>query len=195
MRAGRLLAGGGGLFLLLLGGSGRSTPVAGARLPDMVATLPQALTVKRSGGRQFRPGFRLSSENIARVTGEGGHFQLGFRSAGENIGAGPLVLEGVRAGGSAVMSVEQLITRADGSIERHPVPAVMHYDNSGGHSHWHYKGFMVYELRDAYGANLVRPAHKTGFCLGDRYEVKMKSILWNAPDQAIYTGHCGLTPG
>lgn len=168
MWTGRLLAGGGAALLLLFGAFGWPAPAASARLPDLVATLPQSFSLQ---------------------TDEDGRIQLGFRSSGENIGAGPLILEGTREDGSAEMSVEQLVTRTDGSIERHPVPAVLHYENSSDHSHWHYDDFMAYELRDTDSGDLVRPAHKTGFCLGDRY--KIDSHLPDAPSQAVYTEDCG----
>jgi hypothetical protein len=138
-------------------------------LPDLVAAPPQMLSVE---------------------TGENGHFLLGFRWAGENIGAGPLILEGTRAPDSPVMFVEKLIVSLDGSIERRPVTATMHYRQSQDHSHWHYDDLITYELYDATRGNLAAPAHKTGFCLGDRFDAVFEPT--GEPATPFYTGNCEL---
>jgi hypothetical protein len=93
-QVGKLLTGGGAVFMLILGGSSGLPAVASARLPDLLATLPGDLRLKRGEDGPFRLGVRPAGENIGAGTrAEDGHFWLGFRSAGENIGAGPLILE------------------------------------------------------------------------------------------------------
>ena len=123
-----------------------------ALLPDLSPQSPGHLTVRavhRDGRRRFR---------------------LGFRSAADNVGSGPLVVEARRdSRRQSILVTTQVVTRADGSGERRPLPARLRYVHSADHSHWHYLGFMRYELRRPGGGRRLGRDHKTGFCLGDRY--------------------------
>ena len=125
---------------------------SGALLPDLSPQSPGQLTVRavqRDGRRRFR---------------------LGFRSAADNVGSGPLVVEARRdPRRQSILATTQVVARADGSVERRPLPARLRYVHSADHSHWHYLGFMRYELRRPGGGLRLGRDHKTGFCLGDRY--------------------------
>ena len=57
------------------------------------------------------------------------------------------------------------------------------------HQHWHFLGVERYELRTPEG-RLVRPAEKTGFCLGDRYEISTLDLPREPPAPAL-TRECG----
>jgi hypothetical protein len=123
-----------------------------ALLPDLSPQSPGQLTVRavqRDGRRRFR---------------------LGFRSAADNVGSGPLVVEARRdSRRQSILVTTQVVTRADGSVERRALPARLRYVHSADHSHWHYLGFMHYELHRPGGGRRLGRDHKTGFCLGDRY--------------------------
>lgn len=122
------------------------------------------------------------------TTGEP-RFFLGFASAAGNIGEGPLVVDGSRAGASEPrMSLVQQIDRSDGSRRTVALRAELQYFASPTHSHWHMLGFMRYELRGAKGG-AVRRDHKAGFCLGDRYRVQL--LLDGTPNSALYDDECG----
>ena len=69
-----------------------------------------------------------------------------------------------------------------------PVTAKLRYVRSADHEHWHMLDFMRYELRRANG-KLVAPDRKTGFCLGDRYEIQLQ--LGRAEPEPTYTEECG----
>jgi hypothetical protein len=112
--------------------AGSPTGGSDALLPDLSPQSPGQLTVRavqRDGRRRFR---------------------LGFRSAADNVGSGPLVVGARRdSRRQSILVTTQVVARADGSVERRPLPARLRYVHSAGH-------------------RLGRD-HKTGFCLGDRY--------------------------
>ena len=99
-------------------------------------------------------------------------FFLGFESAAGNLGDGPLIVLGSRPNMRVrTMQVTQEIQRTDGSARSLGVATRLRYVRSPDHSHWRLLGFMRYELRRADGS-LVGPDRKTGFCLGNRYEIR-----------------------
>jgi glucose/arabinose dehydrogenase len=154
-----------------------STPEATAesqRLPDLDQAAPSDLVITRAGPRT-RPVYRL-----------------GFASAVENVGDGPLIINAHRPrAGIETMVGDQLIERDGAPPEVIPGAGRLRYVVSPDHRHWHLLGFDRYELRRAgQRAPAVRD-RKTGFCLGDRYPVAGRRPP-AAPPSAVYTGRCGL---
>jgi len=158
-------------------GSSSAGAATGERLPDLDQEVPSELAI--------------------RVGVADGHhvYELCFRSAVVNVGAGPLLVSGARRDRKTdEMVVNQLIARAGGP--RRAVRAVgrMRYVTSRGHQHWHYLEFDRYELRPADPESASpRPIvsdRKTGFCLGDRYRTT-GHFRARPPDQPAYTGGCG----
>jgi hypothetical protein len=152
------------------------SPAGGARslLPDLSPQSPRQLTVRavqRGGSRRF---------------------MLGFRSAADNLGAGPLVVEARRdARRPSLLATTQVVTRRDGSEVRHTLPARLRYVHSADHSHWHYLGFMRYELRRPGGGRRLGRDRKTGFCLGDRYPTPSHRPLRGRRGLAAFASECG----
>jgi Lysyl oxidase len=144
-------------------------------LPDLDQALPSSLSVIQ----------------------EGDAYRLTFASAVDNVGLGPLFVEGTRPDREAPsMTVRQLVRRADGSERSLLVPGRIRYVRSETHSHWHLLGFDRYELRRASDGGLVVPDRKTGFCLGDRYDTNTRVRIENEPEEALLTGECGRgSPG
>ena len=105
-----------------------------------------------------------------------GRLLLVFASAVDNVGPGPLVVEGRRVAG--VMRAWQVI-----GSRRYALTTALHYVRSQTHQHWHLVAFERYELRRA-GA-LVGRDRKTGFCLNDAYETRALNRL------PRWTGECG----
>jgi hypothetical protein len=105
-----------------------------------------------------------------------GRTLLVFGSAVDNIGAGPLVVEGRRTGN--IMRASQVV-----GGRRYALPTPLRYVHSATHQHWHLLAFERYGLRRA-GA-IVGLDHKTGFCLNDAYETH---ALNRGPR---WTGECG----
>jgi Lysyl oxidase len=153
------------------------SPAGGPRimLPDLSPQSPGQLTVRavpRDGLRRFR---------------------LGFRSAADNLGPGALLVEARRhRRRRSLLATTQVVTRGDGSLERRPLPASLSYVRSAGHSHWHYLGFMRYELRRPDGGRRLGRDHKTGFCLGDRYPTPSTRPLRGRRSPAAFSEtNCG----
>jgi hypothetical protein len=143
-------------------------------LPDLDQEMPDSLQVTTD-----------SSGAVPR-------FHLGFTSAVDNRGAGPLIITGHRASeADPQMVADQTIQQSDGSTRTVPDVGRLQYVYSEDHDHWHYLGFDHYELRRASDYKLVAPDQKTGFCLGDRYDTNPNSIIPGKPSQPFYTGYCG----
>lgn len=126
---------------------------------------------------------------ISLVERDGGE-RLVFLSAVENVGAGPLVVSGRRSAAEREMHATQLVRRSDGSTEPVPLRARLRFVVSETHRHWHLLGFETYELRTVERETLGRD-HKTGFCLGDRYDASMSTHLPGEPARAFWTQECG----
>src|SRR5688572_26354900 len=90
------------------------------------------------------------------IVQEGDTYRLVFASAVDNVGRGPLLVEGERPDRSQrVMDVRQLVRRSDGSTRERAVEGEIRYVRSETHAHWHLLGFERYELRDAESGELV----------------------------------------
>lgn len=144
-------------------------------LPDLDVVAPSGLVVRTD-----------------RTTGQT-RFLLGFESAANNVGAGPLVIRGARPGlGQAVMRADQVVTGADGTQSVVPGVGTLRYVVDPTHQHWHLMPFMRYELRRERGFRLARPDAKSGFCLGDRYVTDPDVRLSGEPVVPVYNTNCGL---
>ena len=157
---------------------GVSSPSAGPPLlPDLDQEAPSRLMINMAG---------TASKPV---------YQLGFRSAVRNVGDGALVISGSRPDGSVdTMVADQAIVRRGSPQQLVRGVGRLRYVVSPDHRHWHMLGFEHYELRRPDGRVLVRD-RKTGFCLGDRYEVTDRALPAKAPKKR-YTSRCGLgAPG
>ena len=145
------------------------------QLPDLDQAVPSTLSIEQVGDA----------------------YRLTFASAVDNVGLGPLLVEGSRPDrGTRNMTVRQLVRRADGSTRSIVVPIPLRYVRSETHAHWHLLGFERYELRRAANGRLVTPDRKTGFCLGDRYDANSRVRIENEPEEAVWTQNCGRgSPG
>ena len=154
--------------LLLAACGGRHGGPPPELLPDLDQAPPSAISVVERDGRE----------------------RLVFLSAVENVGAGPLVVRGRRGTAQREMQATQLVRRSDGSTATVPLRARLRFVVSETHRHWHLLGFETYELRTVAGQTLGRD-HKTGFCLGDRYDASRSTHLPGEPARAFWTQECG----
>ena len=93
------------------------------------------------------------------------------------------------------MDATQLVTRSDGSTLRRADVGRLRYTLETTHQHWHLLRFERYELRRAGRGKAAVSDRKSGFCLGDRYAVRSRSLP-TAPAEPVYTSRCGLAdPG
>lgn len=142
------------------------------------AALLAATAGAGGGSPELLPDLTVQAPTDVGVRRERGRFRLGFESAADNVGDGPLTVDGDRQRPDARrLAGTQLIEHADGSETRIPLAAKLRYVRSSDHSHWHYLGFMRYTLRSPRTGEIVARDHKTGFCLGDRYRTQTDSPL------------------
>jgi Lysyl oxidase len=150
------------------------------------------LLLRDEGPEELLPDLDQAVPSKVEIVAEGDTYRLVFASAVDNVGAGPLVIEGERPNhGTPAMAVRQLVRRTDGSARERDVPGEIRYVRSEDHEHWHLLGFESYELRRAGDGTLVEPDAKTGFCLGDRYETDESARLPGEPRAAVWTEECG----
>jgi hypothetical protein len=144
-------------------------------LPDLEIAAPSELVVRKD-----------------RTTGKT-RFLLGFQSAADNVGAGPLMIRGAREGlEQAEMRADQIVVGDDGSQSLIPGVGTLRYVVDPTHQHWHLTPFMRYELRRDRDFRLARPDTKSGFCLGDRYVTDPSARLRGEPALPVYATNCGL---
>ena len=135
------------------------------------------LLLRDDGPEELLPDLDQAVPAELEIVEEGDSYRLVFASAVDNVGSGPLLIEGGRRGRETpAMKVRQLVRRTDGGARMRELPGEIRYARTKTHEHWHLLGFEVYELRAAGEGTLVRPSEKTGFCLGDRYEPGLLSL-------------------
>ena len=136
-------------------------------LPDLDQQAPSGLIVKADKGR----------------------IKLGFTSAVDNIGAGPMHIRGTRGVGERTMRAEQLIETKTGS--RVVVRGVgrLAFEPHPPHHHWHLEPYATYELYRASDGAWVGRDGKSGFCLLDRWgrALKRPGLVVDVPH---FTGDC-----
>lgn len=139
---------------------GQREASASELLPDIVPAAPQGLRVASNGN---------------------GEFLLSFDTAFDNLGTGPLHIDGHRRDTSGPMVADQVVARSDGSTKLNPGVGEIRFVESEDHRHWHFFRFMRYELVRASDGAVVAPDQKTGFCLGDRYNTDPDTRLPGEP--------------
>jgi hypothetical protein len=136
--------------------SDAGTPLVGPRelLPDLDQRAPFRLTVAGT--------------------------KLGFASATDNVGEGPIWIRGSRPQAVGAMRADQLVRMTDGTVRLYDDAGRLRYTHSPSHSHWHVLDFQRYELRTLDGELIVRD-RKSGFCLADHYGLARRRV-------AVFTG-------
>jgi Lysyl oxidase len=135
-----------GLILVSFGVILSTAGVASAAelLPDMDQLAPSNLNVQSVGSEEH----------------------LGFDSTVQNVGAGPLRIQGSRSSTTVSdMTASQIVDQSGGGSVTYSAVGVIRYVVGGGHSHWHLLNFESYELHRTDGSTVGRD-RKTGFCLG-----------------------------
>ena len=148
--------------------------------------------LRDDGPEELLPDLDQAVPAELEIVEEGDSYRLVFASAVDNVGRGPLLIDGERPGlETPAMRVRQLVRRTDGAARMRELPGEIRYARTETHEHWHLLGFEVYELRAAGEGTLVRPSEKTGFCLGDRYQTEKGARVEGKPERAIWTDECG----
>jgi lysyl oxidase len=168
----------------------RVIPAAAAIAAMVPATL--ALGGPPLQGEQLLPDLDQAAPYGLRLAHGRDGWQLGFASAVANLGSGPLIIDGRRLSRTEeTMTASQVIHRTEGPHEVVRHVGRLRYTRSPDHEHWHLLRFDRYELRRPGGHRAVVRDRKSGFCLGDRYDVD-DMPLPAAPPEPVYTSRCGL---
>ncbi len=126
---------------------------------------------------ELLPDFDQRAPRGLVVTGTRGSFKLGFVSATDNVGRGPVRIVGRRASRRIpTMRAHQLIQLAAGGTRIEPDVGLIRYTWSSSHSHWHLLRFQTYELRRARDFRLVVRDRKSGFCLADHWGLAARRV-------------------
>jgi len=142
-------------------------PARSARPPDLDQRVPRDLVVRAAGGRRF---------------------VLGFTSATDNLGLGPLWLRARRPTRTEPMLVQQLVQHERGSPTTLRGVGVLRYESHPPHRHWHLDDFVRYELLSLDGRVAVRD-RKSGFCLIDRWGLA-RQVRGIEPALPRFVGDC-----
>ncbi len=147
---------------------GTARPVEGTEGdtdPDWANAAPALVP----GPRELLPDLdQRAPEDLVAIARAGGFF-LGFTSAVDNLGAGPLRIRGWRSRGMARMRADQVIELRGGGTRVVRDVGTLLYQTHPPHRHWHFQEFENYELRRAGDHAIVGRDRKSGFCLVDRY--------------------------
>ena len=122
-------------------------PASAPEFPNLVQRPPSGLVIER--GRK--------------------KWLLGFTSMVDNRGPGLLWIRAIRAAGSRVMQVRQLVRLKSGGTRVDAQSGELHYVVAPPHYHWHFLGFDHYELRSAGDFKLRQRDYKSGFCIADHW--------------------------
>jgi len=128
------------------------------------------------GPRELLPDFDQRAPFRLAILGT----RLGFASATDNVGEGPVWVRGRRASAAGPMRAQQLVRMSDQSVRSYDDAGRLRYTPSPTHTHWHLLGFQRYELRSVGGELVVRD-RKSGFCLADHYGLAARRV-------AVFTG-------
>ncbi len=185
---------GGGRPIVLVGGPAeqvaprwsRTGRLHGLRL-DPGDPFPEEKTrdadTPQAGARELLPDFDQRAPFRLTIAGT----RLGFASATDNVGDGPIWISGSRPIAGAPMLAQQLVRVSDGSIRSYPGIGRLRYTPESTHTHWHLLDFQRYELRRADGTLIVRD-RKSGFCLADHYgQAARRVAVFRGPR---YLGNC-----
>jgi hypothetical protein len=143
----------------------------------------------QSGPRELLPDFDQRAPFGLKVVGT----KLGFASATDNIGTGPIWIRGSRRVGSGPMDARQLVRLTDGNVRTYENAGHLRYTFSPTHTHWHLLDFQRYELRTLDGEVIVRD-RKSGFCLADHYGLARRLVA--SFTGASFLGNCAASkPG
>ncbi len=118
------------------------------------------------------------------------HRLLGFKSATDNLGLGPMSIVASRPSRVfPTMQSAQRIRVAGGGARTYAGVGFLRYTYSPSHTHWHLMDFQRYELRRAHDHSLVVRDHKSGFCLTDRWSHRV-AVLPGSPRRPRFTDYC-----
>ena len=163
---------------------GKALPLGGPKWVDQPAWRPR-VSLERSPDLDQRPPSDLS----VQVTPEGRHL-LGFTSASDNVGLGPLSIVASRPSRAVpTMRASQRVRLVGGGAKTYPGVGFLRFTVAPPHEHWHLMDFQRYELRRATDHSLVVGDRKAGFCLADHW-AQVAGRVPGKPRHAVFLSNC-----
>jgi hypothetical protein len=116
---------------------------------------------------------------------------LGFTSASDNVGLGPLSIVASRASRSVPnMRAAQRVRLPRHRARTYPAIGFLHFTVAFPHVHWHLLDFQRYELRRSSDHALVVRDRKSGFCLADHW-AQVQGVVPGKPRKPVFRSNCG----
>jgi hypothetical protein len=127
--------------------------------------------------------------------GRSGRDVLTFASSPWNAGPAPLVVEGFRRRGRAVMDAYQYFFDADGEVVGRAAAGAMAFHSAPRHNHWHFLQLVSYRLLRPDGRTAAR-SRKQAFCITatDPVDLTLPRAEVNQGFPSIGGSSCG-SPG
>lgn len=162
---------------------GSALPLGGPQWVDQPAWRPQ-ISLERPPDLDQRPPTDLSFKRT-----KSGRYLLGFTSASDNVGLGPLSILGSRPSRAVpTMRASQRVRLVGGGAKTYPRIGHLRYTIAPPHQHWHLMDFQRYELRRASDHKLVVADRKSGFCLADHWGIARH--VAGRVRHAVFHGNC-----
>jgi dipeptidyl aminopeptidase/acylaminoacyl peptidase len=163
---------------------GPAALLGGPRLLDHVAWRP-SMSLELPPDLDQRPPTDLMFRRTPR-----GRFLLGFTSASDNVGLGPLSITASRPSRAVpTMRAAQRVRVVGGRTRTYPNVGVLRYTIAPPHEHWHLLDFQRYELRRASDHSLVVTDRKSGFCLADHW-AQVPGRIAGKPRRPVFHSNC-----
>ena len=165
-------------------GGGAAVPLGGPQWVDQPAWRPR-ISLERSPDMDQKPPGDLSFQATSS-----GRYLLGFTSATDNVGLGPLSIVASRPSHAVpAMRASQRVRMIGGGAKTYPEVGVLRYTIAPPHHHWHLMDFQRYELRHASNHRLVAADRKSGFCLADHWGHSAGPVP-GRPHQGVFMSNC-----
>ena len=177
-------AAGGGPFWSIPASGGPATPLGG----------PPAATsfrLRPTPSPELLPDFDQRLPSGLAVQGSSGRYLLGFTSASDNVGLGPLSIVASRASRAVPnMRASQRVRLPGRGARTYPGIGFLHFTVAFPHMHWHLLDFQRYELRRADDHALLVRDRKSGFCLADHW-AQAHGVVPGKPRKPVFESNCG----
>lgn len=183
--------------ILYLGDRAAGGPVWSVPASGGVATPlggPPAATSVRfrpSLSAELPPDFDQRAPSDLTIQSSRGRYLLGFTSASDNVGLGPLSITASRPSTAVpTMRAAQQVRTSYGGSRTYPRIGVLRFVIAPPHMHWHLMDFQRYELRRAADHAVIVRDRKSGFCLADHWG-ELQGYVPGKPGHPVFTSNCG----
>jgi dipeptidyl aminopeptidase/acylaminoacyl peptidase len=141
--------------------------------------------------RELPPDLDQRSPSDLSIQPSNGRFLLGFTSASDNVGLGPVSIVASRPSRAVrTMRAAQRVRVLPRGARTYPGIGLLRFTVAYPHLHWHLLDFQRYELRRASDHALVVRDRKSGFCLADHW-AQVRGSVPGKPRRPVFESNCG----